>query len=81
MVAERHKKGDSSTLSSPPSARKPDESAAKRKEVQEEAKDSSYVEEKGLCINYCVSSLYGYVIFWYSLYSELVQKKKEKKKL
>ena len=46
MVAERHKKGDSSTLSSPPSARKPDESAAKRKEVQEEAKDSSYVEEK-----------------------------------
>jgi len=54
VVAERHKKGDSSTLSSPPSARKPDESAAKRKEVQEETKDSSYVEEKGLFIKYRV---------------------------
>ncbi|CAC5412056.1 CHD4 [Mytilus coruscus] len=47
LVTERHKKGDSSTLSTPPSAKKPDDTAAKiKKEVQEEAKDSSYAQDQ-----------------------------------
>ncbi|XP_052102889.1 chromodomain-helicase-DNA-binding protein Mi-2 homolog isoform X6 [Mytilus californianus] len=47
LVTERHKKGDSSTLSTPPSAKKPDDTAAKiKKEVQEDAKDSSYAQDQ-----------------------------------
>ncbi|XP_063408580.1 chromodomain-helicase-DNA-binding protein 4-like isoform X12 [Mytilus trossulus] len=47
LVTERHKKGDSSTLSSPPSAKKPDDTPAKaKKEAQDDAKDSSYAQEQ-----------------------------------
>ncbi|VDI58453.1 Hypothetical predicted protein [Mytilus galloprovincialis] len=48
LVTERHKKGDSSTLSSPTPAKKPEDTPVKaKKEAQDDAKDSSYAQEQG----------------------------------